>query len=87
MVGLGNLGGIVSAATFRQEYAPKYLPTLYATAACNVTCICFTLWLGGWMKLENRRRDKVQGVVLKAEDIKTSELGDGEDSEMWRYFT
>jgi MFS family permease len=87
LVGLGNLGGIVSAATFRQEYAPKYLPTLYATAACNVTCICFTLWLGGWMKLENRRRDKVQGVVLKAEDIKTSELGDGQDSEMWRYFT
>ena len=87
MVGLGNLGGIVSAATFRQEYAPKYLPTLYATAACNVTCICFTLWLGGWMKLENRRRNKSQGVVLRAEDVKTSELGDGEDSERWRYFT
>jgi hypothetical protein len=39
------------------------------------------------MKLENRKRDKVQGVRLKAENIKTSELGDGEDSEMWRYFT
>lgn len=39
------------------------------------------------MKLENRRRNKSQGVVLRAEDVKTSELGDGEDSERWRYFT
>lgn len=87
MVGLGNLGGIISAATFRQEYAPKYLPTLYATAACNVTCIAFTLWLGMWMKMENRRRDKKMGVKVRAEDVRTSELVDGEKSEMWRYFT
>ena len=39
------------------------------------------------MKLENRRRDKVQGVRLRADDVRTSELGDGEESEMWRYFT
>ncbi|KAF1937437.1 MFS general substrate transporter [Clathrospora elynae] len=87
MVGLGNFGGIVSAATFRQEFAPTYRPTLYATAACNVTCICFTLWLGGWMKRENRRRDRTQGVRLRAEDVRTCELGDGEGSERWRYFT
>lgn len=87
LVGLGNLGGIVSAATFRQEYAPKYIPTLAATAACNVTCIIFTLCLGGWMKLDNRRRDKQQGVKIRAEEVRTSELGDGEESEMWRYFT
>ena len=87
LVGLGNLGGIVSAATFRQEYVPKYIPTLAATAACNVTCIIFTLCLGGWMKLDNRRRDKQQGVNIRAEEVRTSELGDGEESEMWRYFT
>jgi sugar phosphate permease len=87
LVGLGNLGGILSAATFRKEYAPKYVPTLIATACCNVTCILFTLWLGGWMKMENRRRDKQQGVKVRAEDVETSELGDGELSEKWRYFT
>lgn len=87
MVGLGNLGGIVSAGTFRQQYAPKYIPTLIATAACNVTCICFTLWLGGWMKMENRRRDAQQGVRVRAGDVRTSELGDGEESEKWRFFT
>lgn len=87
LVGLGNLGGIVSAATFRQEYAPKYVPTLAATAACNVTCVVFTLWLGGWMKLNNRRRAKQQGINIKPEEVRTSDLGDGEKSEMWRYFT
>tara|TARA_R110002003_G_scaffold206_2_gene15752 strand:- start:1978 stop:3102 length:1125 start_codon:yes stop_codon:yes gene_type:complete len=87
LVGLGNLGGILSAATFRKEYAPKYVPTLIATACCNVTCILFTLWLGGWMKMENRRRDRQQGVKVRAEDVETSELGDGELSEKWRYFT
>ncbi|OAL44054.1 MFS general substrate transporter [Pyrenochaeta sp. DS3sAY3a] len=87
LVGLGNLGGILTAATFRTQYAPKYIPTLVATAACNVTCIVFTLGLGLWMKMENRRRDRQQGVKLRAEDVRTDQLGDGEKSEMWRYFT
>lgn len=87
LVGLGNLGGILSAATFRTEYAPKYIPTLAATAACNVTCIIMTLGLGIWMKMENKRRDREQGVKIRAEDVRTEMLGDGEKSGMWRYFT
>lgn len=87
LVGLGNLGGILTAATFRTQYAPKYIPTLIVTAACNVTCIFFTLALGIWMKLENRKRNKQQGVNIRAEDIRTDQLADGEKSEMWRYFT
>ncbi|KAF1969881.1 hypothetical protein BU23DRAFT_582411 [Bimuria novae-zelandiae CBS 107.79] len=81
-VGLGNLGGIVSAATFRQEYAPKYIPTLVGTAACNVVCIVTTAGLGVWMKMENRRRDREQGVRIKTEEVPTQMLGDGEESEM-----
>ncbi|KAF2792887.1 MFS general substrate transporter [Melanomma pulvis-pyrius CBS 109.77] len=87
LVGLGNLGGILSAATFRTEYAPKYVPTLAATAACNVVCIATTLCLGIWMKMENRSRDRQQGVKVRPEEVNTGELGDGEESEMWRYFT
>lgn len=86
LVGLGNLGGILSSATFRTTYAPRYAPTLIATAACNLTCICFTLWLGLWMRRENARRDKEQGVVLKAEDVDTSQLALGEKDPQWRYF-
>ncbi|KAK8198730.1 hypothetical protein M8818_006597 [Zalaria obscura] len=87
LVGLSNLGGILSGATFRTEFAPKYIPTLIATACCNGTCICFVLWLGLWMKAENRRRNVAQGRVLKAENVSTEELADGEKSPSWRFFT
>jgi len=87
LVGLGNLGGILSAATFRTQYAPKYIPTLAATAACNVVCIVTTLGLGVWMKMENQRRDRREGARVRPEEVSTGVLGEGEASKMWRYFT
>lgn len=84
LAGLEDQGGIVSAATFRQEYAPERIPTLAATAAFNVTCTIFTLRLGGWMKMDNRRRHKPRGVTVKAGEVKTSDSGDGEESKIWR---
>lgn len=87
MVGVGNFAGIMSAATFRVEYAPKYIPTLILTCCCNVLAIGFILILGLWMKAENRRRDKEQGVTLRAKDVPASELTDGEKSPRFRYFT
>lgn len=86
-VGLGNLSGILSTATFRTEYAPRYAPTLIATACCSGTCIVFTAALGTWMKRENARRNREQGVLLKAGDVDTDMLQDGERSPQWRYFT
>lgn len=87
LVGLGNLAGILSAGTFRVEYAPEYRPTLIATCCCNVTSISFTLWMGIWMKRQNAKRNAEQGVVIRAEDVDTSSLVDGEKSANWRFFT
>ncbi|KAG9513612.1 MFS general substrate transporter, partial [Aureobasidium melanogenum] len=87
LVGLGNLSGILSTATFRTEYAPAYRPTLIATAACNVTCIACTLWLGLWMKIENRRRDKTQGLQGHQRASDTSDNLHGENDPGWRYFS
>ncbi|KAH7020698.1 major facilitator superfamily domain-containing protein [Microdochium trichocladiopsis] len=86
LVGLGNLGGVLSATTFRTAYAPRYIPTLAATAGCNVVCIFFTLWMGLWPRRDNRRRDKEQGVVLKAEQVNTQHLADGANDPSWRWF-
>ncbi|KAI8711596.1 MFS domain-containing protein [Fusarium sp. LHS14.1] len=86
LVGLGNIGGILSAGTFRTTYAPRYAPTLIATAACNVTCIFFTLGLGLWMRKQNNKKNQEQGFVLRAEDVDTNELRDGENDPKWRYF-
>jgi hypothetical protein len=86
-VGLGNFAGILSAATFRVEYAPKYIPTLITTCCCNVIAMIGVLCLGGWMRMENRRRNRAQGVNLQAQDVDTSELTEGEKSPKFRYFT
>ncbi|KAK2810574.1 hypothetical protein FQN50_002831 [Emmonsiellopsis sp. PD_5] len=85
-VGIGNLAGVISAATFRTEYAPKYIPTLVATCCCNAAAILSIGFLGIWMRMENRKRDREQGVRIKAGDVDTSELIDGEKSPEWRYF-
>ncbi|KAJ9197639.1 hypothetical protein DTO166G4_4023 [Paecilomyces variotii] len=87
LVGLGNLGGILSSATFRVEYAPKYIPTLAATAASAAACIILTLGFGLWMKWDNYRKNREQGVQLRAEDVDTHLLEDGEKSPNWRWFT
>ncbi|KAJ0365965.1 hypothetical protein COL26b_011865 [Colletotrichum chrysophilum] len=86
LVGLGNLGGILSAATFRTTYAPRYAPTLIATAGCNVVCIFFVLCLGMWMRRENARKNKEQGMTLTAQDVETRDLRDGEKDPRWRFF-
>ncbi|CAI0643340.1 unnamed protein product [Colletotrichum noveboracense] len=86
LVGLGNLGGILSAATFRTTYAPRYAPTLIATAGCNVVCIFFVLYLGMWMRRENARKNKEQGMTLTAQDVETRDLRDGEKDPRWRFF-
>ncbi|KAJ6144594.1 hypothetical protein N7470_008489 [Penicillium chermesinum] len=85
-VGLGNLAGILSAATFRTQYAPKYIPTLVATCCCNVVCIIFVAGLGSWMRMENHRRDRAQGLRLREHQVDTSQFKDRQSSPDWRYF-
>ncbi|KAL2008283.1 hypothetical protein VTN00DRAFT_8265 [Thermoascus crustaceus] len=82
-----NLSENARAATTGILYAPQYVPTLAATAASAATCIVFTLGFRLWMKTENRRRNKEQGINLKAEDVDTDMLQDGEKSPNWRWFT
>lgn len=87
LVGLSNLGGIISTATFRTEYAPKYIPMLVATAVCAGTCFVVVVLWGSWMKYDNRNRDRVQGVHLRPEDVDTDLLTDNEKDVNWRWFT
>ncbi|KAJ9491826.1 hypothetical protein VN97_g1415 [Penicillium thymicola] len=81
-VGLGNFAGVLSAGTFRTQY----LPTLIATCCCNAVCIVLVLGLGGWMRMENHRRDSKQGLKLKENQTDTSQFKEGEKSPEWRYF-
>ncbi|KAJ5813638.1 uncharacterized protein N7503_000388 [Penicillium pulvis] len=85
-VPVANLMGVVSSNIFRDHDAPTYLPALITLAAFGGTGVILTLCLSFWMIMDNKRRDTVQGINLKAEDIPTESLQDGPASIDFRWF-
>ncbi|KAH6673302.1 major facilitator superfamily domain-containing protein [Halenospora varia] len=85
MVATANSMGLVAANIFTEKSAPRY-------EMASIICACFgfagsalALALGFWMKWDNSRRNRAQGIVLKAGDVPTTELKDGQKSEGWRW--
>ncbi|CAK7207473.1 hypothetical protein SEUCBS139899_010283 [Sporothrix eucalyptigena] len=85
-VPVANVMGLVSSNIFRNQDAPRYIPALATTAAFGGTGLVLTLLLGAYMIVDNKRRDKKQGVVVKAKDIPTEKLYDGPSSPDFRWF-
>lgn len=85
-VPLANLMGVVSSNIFRKQDAPKYLPALITTASFGGVGIVLTLCLGLWMMADNKKRDRLQGVHIKARDIPTEYLKDGPACDDFRWF-
>jgi hypothetical protein len=85
-VPVANLMGVVSSNIFLDKDAPKYIPALATTAAFGACGFVLTLLLGAWMIIDNKRRDKAQGVKVKARDISTEKLRDGPAAEDYRWF-
>jgi hypothetical protein len=85
-VPVANMMGVVSSNIFRTQDAPDYIPALATTAAFGAAGILLTLGLGGWMILDNRRRDRVQGKKVRAKDVSTERLRDGPGSMEFRWF-
>ncbi|CAI7630655.1 unnamed protein product [Penicillium glandicola] len=85
-VPLANLMGVVSSNIFRAQDAPEYLPALITTASFGGVGIILTLCLGLWMIADNKKRDRLQGVHLKARDIPTEYLKDGPACDNFRWF-
>ncbi|KAE8393478.1 major facilitator superfamily domain-containing protein [Aspergillus alliaceus] len=85
-VPLANLMGVVSSNIFRNQDAPKYLPALITTASFGGAGIAFTLLLGFWMMMDNKRRDRAQGITLRALDVPTERLREGPSCPDFRWF-
>ncbi|KAI0753295.1 MFS general substrate transporter [Daedaleopsis nitida] len=85
-VPLANIMGLVSSNIFRNRDAPDYRPALVTTAAFGVAGAALTLLLGAYMVLDNRRRDRREGVVRKARDVSTEMLREGPRSPEFRWF-
>lgn len=85
-VPMANLMGVVSSNIFRAQDAPKYGPALITTAAFGGTGAILTLLLGLWMIFDNRRRDRAQGIQMRALDVPTDRLREGPASPDFRWF-
>jgi hypothetical protein len=85
-VPLANLMGVVSSNIFRTQDAPRYLPALATTAAFGGLGFVLTLLLGAWMLVDNKNRDRKQGVKVDVREIPTERLRDGPKVPEFRWF-
>ncbi|KAF8632598.1 hypothetical protein AX15_001803 [Amanita polypyramis BW_CC] len=85
MVAIANSAGLISTNVFRAKDAPKYIPALATSAAFGGLCLIIVSFTGLWMRIENRRRNKAQGVNVTAADVDTEVLGQGPQSTSFRY--
>jgi MFS family permease len=74
LVAGANAMGLVSANIFRPQDAPNYVLASIISAAFAGTGACLALGVGLYMKIDNRKRNMIQGVNLKAIDVPTREL-------------
>ena len=77
--------GLVAANIFTEKSAPNYDMASIICACFGFVGVAITLGLGFWMRWDNRRRDGEMGVVLKAGDVPTSEMKDGQRDLKWRW--
>ncbi|KAK0245731.1 MFS general substrate transporter [Armillaria nabsnona] len=83
MVAIANASGLISTNVFRAQDEPKF----DNAAAFGGFCLILVAGTGIWMRVENRRRNKVQGVSdnFTAADVHTEALGGGHKSPEFRY--
>ncbi|KAJ6509502.1 major facilitator superfamily domain-containing protein [Mycena vitilis] len=85
MVAFANSAGLISTNVFRAQDEPRYIPALATSAAFGGFCFILVAGTGIWMRYENAKRNRAQGVNLSAKDVDTSTLALGPASPSFRY--
>ncbi|KAF4623564.1 hypothetical protein D9613_001776 [Agrocybe pediades] len=85
MVALANSSGLISTNVFRAKDEPKYVLALATSAAFGGLCLLLVASTGLYMRLENRRRNRLQNVNITAADVETEALALGPKSPSFRY--
>ncbi|KAE8342228.1 hypothetical protein BDV24DRAFT_162781 [Aspergillus arachidicola] len=85
LVGSANCAGIPSSLSFKAETAPRYMPALIVNCVFLLVGASVVIGLGTWFRLDNRKRDKEQGVRLTAGDVATQNLVGGWKDPKWRW--
>ncbi|GAB7364662.1 hypothetical protein MBLNU230_g5464t1 [Neophaeotheca triangularis] len=78
------LGNILGPLTFRNEDAPNYVPAKITIVAVDSVAILTTLTLLGYLRWENKRRDKAMAHTVHRRDIEFSDMTDRDNKE-FRY--
>ncbi|KAJ6592796.1 major facilitator superfamily domain-containing protein [Mycena capillaripes] len=81
-----NSGGLVSANIFLNSDAPKYARALMISASLQVAGISIALGMRTYMALDNRRRNREQGVDWTTKDVPTADLAQGPQNPAFRHF-
>ncbi|KAG0648164.1 putative transporter [Hyphodiscus hymeniophilus] len=82
---VATLSGLISSNIFRPQDAPNYIPALAISAAFGGFAIVLVTSMHLYMRWFNAKKDREQGVKLRAEDVSTADLTDGFKSEKFRY--
>ncbi|PSR97346.1 major facilitator superfamily domain-containing protein [Coniella lustricola] len=83
---LANTGTFVSANIFLDKWAPRYVIPLAVTCGVEALALVLVLGLRMYMTLDNRRRNKRQGVNWQSKDVPTEALVDGPANPSFRHF-
>ncbi|ETW87168.1 major facilitator superfamily [Heterobasidion irregulare TC 32-1] len=85
MVAIANAAGLISTNVFRAKDEPKYVPALITSAVFGAFCLVLVASMGVYMRWENRRKNREQGVSITAADVSTQALGEGHQSPSFRW--
>lgn len=85
LVAFANCSAFVASNIFTEDSAPMYRPASIACFSFDFLGAILVLCLGFWMRMDNARRNRQQGVVIRAGDVPTSELKDGHKDPRWRW--
>nr|XP_031858636.1 uncharacterized protein CI109_006016 [Kwoniella shandongensis]KAA5525708.1 hypothetical protein CI109_006016 [Kwoniella shandongensis] len=83
---LANSGGIVSANIFLDKWSPGYIIPLAITAGIEALGLSLVIGLRMYMTVDNRRRNREQGVDLQSKDVPTMALTEGPSNPLFRHF-
>ncbi|KIW09904.1 hypothetical protein PV08_11680 [Exophiala spinifera] len=78
IIACANCGGFLSANIYKSNEAPRYVTALHTNIGMCIAVIVISASYGGWMRLENRKRDTAQSVV-KAGDYITGGISSMKD--------
>ncbi|KAL1733691.1 major facilitator superfamily domain-containing protein [Schizophyllum commune] len=80
-----NAGSLISSNIFLDSWAPKYTKALIISACLQVLGITILACMRTYMMLQNRRRNREQGVNWASKDVPTAVLAEGPKHPSFRY--